>query len=102
MNVELFNQKNVNTRMKKKVICADAVEWLLGTDEEFQGSIFCGIPDVKDVSEEWLVSLSTYPLHLHHHFHFVTTDSGNERITRSSSKDRRLHHMVFESYRGDI
>jgi hypothetical protein len=36
---------------QRTVICGDAVDWLLSSDDAFEGSVFTAVPDVKDVPQ---------------------------------------------------
>lgn len=47
--MNFFEEYSMNYIKNRIVLCEDAIKWLESSNEYFNGSIFCGIPDMYDV-----------------------------------------------------
>ena len=49
MQISSSPQQLQSKHKPREVLCIDAVDWILGSDAPLAGSIFTGIPDIKDI-----------------------------------------------------
>lgn len=43
-------QGEIGETSRRTILCTDAVSWLMNNNDDFEGSVFCGIPDIQDIN----------------------------------------------------